>query len=223
MGEIILGVSAHQKYLLDWLEVHTADVGKRTFPVDGGTLTLEPLPELPYYPNIGSVSVAMHGRVRSDGKVRARRVSSVMTLRVTPLGLGFTEVRIDPVWREVADYAVSLVSAIASRWPVELLNPPDPEEPDTKSGPPSVVTEARGDVSQQVLPASTGPGARVPRRPKDLVRWHATWQKAKEQWQQGKDYSEISAWLLRVHPNLRCSPETLADIVRAGHAGLLDG
>jgi len=83
-------------------------------------------------------------------------------------------------------------------------------------------------ISNLATPArdgETGAGGdtiRIPTRPKDLNRWRATWRKIKGQWKQSKSYEEMSTWLGKMHPNLGCAPETLADIIRAGEAGRLD-
>jgi len=64
-------------------------------------------------------------------------------------------------------------------------------------------------------------GPRVPSRPKDFKTWQVIWQKVKGQWDQGKNYQEMSEWLFKMHPQLACSPDILADIIRAGEAGRL--
>ena len=221
MGEIILGVNVSENVIRTWLEVHTATAAAESFEVDGGTLTLEPLTELDLLIAFRG-PIRMWGQFRAPGKTRARRVSDVLTLRITPLGWG-TEVRIDPTWPAVAPYAVALVGAIAHRWPTRVLNP-SASAPAVKSEnePRAVSDSAPGDTSQHT-PAGRPDGPRVPTRPKDRVRWQATWQKVKGQWQQGKGYTEMSDWLAKAHPELRCSAATLADLIQAGHAGLLDG
>jgi len=64
---------------------------------------------------------------------------------------------------------------------------------------------------------------RLPTKPQVRSRWRATWRHVKGQWKQGSSsYKNISDWLCRVHPDLNCAPDTLADIIAAGEAGLLD-
>jgi hypothetical protein len=63
---------------------------------------------------------------------------------------------------------------------------------------------------------------RVPSRPKDRQRWQAIWLKVQAQWRQGKRYEQMSQWLNKMHPELNCSPDILADIIRAGEAGRLE-
>jgi len=80
-------------------------------------------------------------------------------------------------------------------------------------------------VLRDEIPAEEGAGEdniRVPQRLKDLTRWRATWGKVKAEWRKARSYEAISEWLGKMHPDLACSPETLADIVRAGEAGRLD-
>lgn len=56
---------------------------------------------------------------------------------------------------------------------------------------------------------------RVPIQRKNLHHWKITWQKVKKAWQNGEGYKKLAV-LGDV------SPETIADIIRAGDAGLLD-
>ena len=56
---------------------------------------------------------------------------------------------------------------------------------------------------------------RVPKQLKRLNEWKAAWRKVKGRWKGGSNYQEL-AQLANV------SPETIADIVKAGDAGLLD-
>jgi len=63
---------------------------------------------------------------------------------------------------------------------------------------------------------------RVPHKLKVLNRWKVTWRQVKGEWNRAKSYEEICNWLEKVHPHLYCSPETLADIIRAGTEGLLE-
>lgn len=62
----------------------------------------------------------------------------------------------------------------------------------------------------------------VPKRPKDLTRWRATWRQVRQDYEKAKSYSFMVGWLSRNHPELECSVDTLADICRAGKAHLLD-
>jgi hypothetical protein len=59
------------------------------------------------------------------------------------------------------------------------------------------------------------PSPRVPTKPKKLNDWKVAWRKVKGRWKGGANYQEL-ARLANV------SPETIADIVKAGDAGLLD-
>lgn len=63
---------------------------------------------------------------------------------------------------------------------------------------------------------------RVPQKRKNLNTWKVTWKHVKGEWRQAKSYEAICSWLITYHSNLSCSPETLADIILAGEAGLLD-
>jgi hypothetical protein len=64
---------------------------------------------------------------------------------------------------------------------------------------------------------------RLPTKPLVRSRWRATWRYVKGQWKQGSSsYEEISDWLYRMHPDLNYGPDSLADIIEAGEAGLLD-
>ncbi len=63
---------------------------------------------------------------------------------------------------------------------------------------------------------------RIPNRPKDFARWKATWAAAKGMWARGESYEAIAAWLCKTRPELARAPRTLADVLRAGEAGLLD-
>ena len=56
---------------------------------------------------------------------------------------------------------------------------------------------------------------RIPKQAKRLNDWKAAWRKVKGRWKGGGNYREL-AQLANV------SPETIADIVKAGDAGLLD-
>jgi len=84
--------------------------------------------------------------------------------------------------------------------------------------------------------APAGQGARmlprVPSRTPEFRDWVETWKAIERPWRDRKypgtgramrkAYQELSAWLKTNRPNLACSPETLADIIRAGEAGLLE-
>ena len=63
---------------------------------------------------------------------------------------------------------------------------------------------------------------RVPSRAADLRKWGATWSLVRGQVRNGSSYEAMAAWLARLHRDLAYSPQVLADIVRAGQAGLLE-
>lgn len=63
---------------------------------------------------------------------------------------------------------------------------------------------------------------RVPSRRADWQQWHVTWLKVRSQWEQGSNYTSICERLQKTHPELYCSEKTLAAIIKAGDAGLLD-
>lgn len=66
-------------------------------------------------------------------------------------------------------------------------------------------------------------GPRVPKRGAPLRRWRATWLAIGPLLKKATPYAKICDWLQKMHPELACSPDILADIIRAGEAGLLDG
>ena len=84
-------------------------------------------------------------------------------------------------------------------------------------GSPAIEQEPR-----PTLPAAKSP--RVPVRPRDKQKWRRCWALIKGQWQQCKNYEQISGWLARMHKEekLDYSPDIVADIIKAGEAGLLD-
>ncbi len=59
------------------------------------------------------------------------------------------------------------------------------------------------------------PLPRVPKQPKRLNDWKVAWRKVKGRWKNGGNYMELAQ-------AANCSTETIADIVKAGDAGLLD-
>jgi hypothetical protein len=63
---------------------------------------------------------------------------------------------------------------------------------------------------------------RVPSQPKRLKEWRVRWRTVKGEWDKGKDYEEIIGWLVKSHPNLACSVDTLRATIQAGEAGELD-
>lgn len=67
-----------------------------------------------------------------------------------------------------------------------------------------------------------GPTPRLPQKPFMKRRWKETWKYVRAGTIKVKPYKEICEWLERMHPDLRCSPETLSDIIRAGEKGLLE-
>lgn len=64
---------------------------------------------------------------------------------------------------------------------------------------------------------------RVPERGVERRKWVRTWALVRRQVEEARPYEEICTWLEKMHPNLACSPETLADIIKAGEQGLLTG
>jgi hypothetical protein len=65
------------------------------------------------------------------------------------------------------------------------------------------------------------PNPRVPTRGKDRVRWKAIWTKVRPERARNKSYQEMANWVSK-DPNLKVSPDVLADIIRAGESGRLD-
>lgn len=63
---------------------------------------------------------------------------------------------------------------------------------------------------------------RVPGRLRDLNKWRACWRKIKPEWKRGKPYYEIRQWLNAQDSDLEYSEDVLAEIIKAGEAGLLD-
>lgn len=73
---------------------------------------------------------------------------------------------------------------------------------------------------------------RVPGRIPEMRDWVETWRAVERPWKDRKypgtdkpmknAYKHLSNWLKANKPHLACSPETLADIIRAGEAGLLE-
>jgi hypothetical protein len=62
---------------------------------------------------------------------------------------------------------------------------------------------------------------RLPKRAAERRKWKAIWTVVERQVVAAKPYEEICEWLQKMRPHLTCSPDTLADIVRAGEQGLL--
>lgn len=86
-------------------------------------------------------------------------------------------------------------------------------EPETRAEP--------GVASQAASEPREAP--RVPSRGADRRRWRATWRAIEKEVEKGRSTKWIAEWLAKTHGGLACSPDTLADIIRAGEAGLLDG
>jgi hypothetical protein len=63
----------------------------------------------------------------------------------------------------------------------------------------------------------------APTNPRVWLRWQATWLQVQADAARGKHHTEIAEWLKRHYPELKCSPDTLTAIIRAGRAGLLRG
>jgi len=63
---------------------------------------------------------------------------------------------------------------------------------------------------------------RVPTRQRDFARWCACWRKIKPKWRLGKNYYEIREWLNAQDSDLEFSEDVLAEIIKAGEAGLLE-
>jgi hypothetical protein len=76
-------------------------------------------------------------------------------------------------------------------------------------------------TSAPLEPAGQKPRRRVPRRPKDLQRWRAIWTLVRPWWEANPDYTAISTTLNEGAGSLKASPETLAEIIKAGRAGEL--
>lgn len=94
-----------------------------------------------------------------------------------------------------------------------------------KVWPGSVAASQDAPVERKLLP-------RVPQRLPELKKWVETWRAVERPWRDLKNpstgkpmenaYKELSAWLKGSRPAFACSPETLADIIKAGEAGLLE-
>lgn len=84
---------------------------------------------------------------------------------------------------------------------------------------PPTTSESRPEV-QTVKPKTP----RVPKQAAVLRKWKAVWKLIKGQVKQGYTNIEIEDWLEKTQSNksLRLSAETLADVIAAGEAGLLD-
>ena len=82
------------------------------------------------------------------------------------------------------------------------------------------------DAARTIERAASSPSSNsiyVPKRPKDLTRWRAIWQKVKGEYRKGElSYAEMATWVKRLHPALDPSPDLIGNICRAGDAGLLD-
>jgi hypothetical protein len=63
---------------------------------------------------------------------------------------------------------------------------------------------------------------RVPTKPTHLKHWREIWRTVRGMWNTTQNYTEITNWLNKAHPSLHCSAELMADIIKAGEAGLLD-
>ena len=75
---------------------------------------------------------------------------------------------------------------------------------------------------EQSQPVPSGAAPRVPTGLKVRSRWRLTWRTVKSEFHRGKDYTEISNWFRRLHPDHAVSARTMEDIIKAGDAGLLD-
>ena len=82
-----------------------------------------------------------------------------------------------------------------------------------------------GAEASEPTPAEEGAdddNIRVPQKPQALKRWKVTWRHIKGQWDQEANYKKISEWMTKMHPDLPHSTDTIAAIIRAGEAGLLE-
>ncbi len=61
----------------------------------------------------------------------------------------------------------------------------------------------------------------VPGRLPDLLAWQSIWSLIRPQFRKGHSYTRMANWLQRMHPELHKSELTIADICKAGEAGLL--
>ena len=62
----------------------------------------------------------------------------------------------------------------------------------------------------------------VPTRKDDLRKWKATWNRIKNQVEDGKSITDISKWVNKMFDHLPSSPDTIRKIINAGEAGMLD-
>ena len=82
------------------------------------------------------------------------------------------------------------------------------------SGAPAELGALKPDTAAAVRP-------RMPTRPADVRKWRAIWWKVKPELRRGKRYTEL-ADLFNTDDTLSPSPDLVADVIRAGEAGLLD-
>ncbi|GAF91345.1 unnamed protein product [marine sediment metagenome] len=123
--------------------------------------------------------------------------------KVLDLAVGRVQVAAECAEPVVLDYFKGLLEAIGETYP-----------------------GARETINSYLVPEQETDGGddkpRVPKRGKDLRRWKNTWRVLKTKEAQLGSYEKISKWLEKMHRPLAVSPDTVADIIRAGDAGLLD-
>ena len=212
-----------------WLLGHTENVSERHFPIsERESLYLHPPRVWTLGCENGAHVLALtvgHLRTLPDGKREARAadrhrpyldkdrnetgVSQCLGavwgiwFKVLPLAAERVEVTAEGVEPEVLGYFRELLQAIGETYP-----------------------EARKAIDSYLFPEKESGGGddkpRVPERGQDLRRWKRTWRVLKGKEEYLHSYQEISKWLKKMHPNLAYSADIVADIIRAGDAGLLD-
>jgi hypothetical protein len=114
------------------------------------------------------------------------------------------------------------VEAEISQWrdrvPLAGLQQRSPHDEADESNP--VQSESGRVVSSTRSVTANQP--RVPIHPRVRNRWAETWRYAQPDYRRNKTATYIAGWISKQHPELKCSPETLEKICRAGHAGLLN-
>ncbi|TAK30441.1 MAG: hypothetical protein EPO21_19255 [Chloroflexota bacterium] len=142
-----------------------------------------------------------------------------MSAQVIGYGAQHSELRIvwDAGWVSIAS---ELLSQVQRCWPGVESGDTEERKPAEDGMPDLADAEAKPADQKQKAKARTEP--RVPSRRPDFNKWCRAWRLIKPEWHKGKNYTELSAWLMSTHGDLAYSPETIADIIAAGEANKLD-